>query len=540
MENKEVDNQELYARLNLSPEATDDEIKRAYRYWAQVYHPDKQQSLQMKDVATENFQRICEAYEILSDEHKRQIYDIYGMEGIKSGLELGPKLKSPNEIREEFQKMKKRQEEEKLSAHVRPSGSFLVNLSVPQFLNGDGILKGMGMSTEVQSNLSKKNTVVLGGNLGVAGKAGAGAATAMFRHQASSMSSVEIVARAGLQSLVGIQSSRNLSLHSTGTVGLSVSLKDGIVYLSNTWTRQLSEASTGTINLVLGADPSVAVGWQKKEEKKSAAGELKFGPTMFIASGHYTHHFSAKSHGRVGGRIGSNALEFEVGGGRRISEYSTLRMFCTIGIQGIFWRFEFNRAGQKLIIPVLLSKALDPLFATSALLIPSSLYAFAKTYVVKPYYQRRERRKTLERRKIALSQVIAARERAMKAQSLLQNVAERKKSKQAEKGGLIINEAVYGNLKGQKSSAMEHIDESELQLPPPFLDVTIPLTFLVDDSGHLKLHEGIKKSGIMGFCDPCPGEPKQLKVSYTFRGHTYEVVVDDLSELEIPKDSHML
>ena len=39
-----------------------------------------------------------------------------------------------------------------------------------------------------------------------------------------------------------------------------------------------------------------------------------------------------------------------------------------------------------------------------------------------------------------------------------------------------------------------------------------------------QLHDGVKKSGIMGFCDPCPGEPKQLHVEYTYRGDRYEVL----------------
>lgn len=41
----------------------------------------------------------------------------------------------------------------------------------------------------------------------------------------------------------------------------------------------------------------------------------------------------------------------------------------------------------------------------------------------------------------------------------------------------------------------------------------------------IQLHKGIKKSGIMGFCDPCPGEPSQLLVEYTFKGKNYKVLV---------------
>ena len=96
----------------------------------------------MKDIATENFQRICEAYEILSDEHKRLIYDIYGMEGLTSGLELGPNLNKAQEIKEELERLRRQKEQEKVSSHVRPSGPVMANLSLQQFLEGDGIMRG--------------------------------------------------------------------------------------------------------------------------------------------------------------------------------------------------------------------------------------------------------------------------------------------------------------------------------------------------------------------------------------------------------------
>ena len=40
-------NRELYALLDVSPEATDEEIRKAYRQWAQIYHPDKYQAAQV-------------------------------------------------------------------------------------------------------------------------------------------------------------------------------------------------------------------------------------------------------------------------------------------------------------------------------------------------------------------------------------------------------------------------------------------------------------------------------------------------------------
>jgi curved DNA-binding protein len=58
----------FYDILNISPTASEDEIKKAYRKLASFYHPDK-------GGTTEKFQEIEEAYRILSDPQKRQQYD---------------------------------------------------------------------------------------------------------------------------------------------------------------------------------------------------------------------------------------------------------------------------------------------------------------------------------------------------------------------------------------------------------------------------------------------------------------------------------
>ncbi|KAH8514103.1 hypothetical protein H0E87_007093 [Populus deltoides] len=525
---------ELYALLQVSPEATDEEIKKAYRHWAQVYHPDKYQDFHMKQIATVNFQRICEAYEILSDEYKRQIYDIYGMEGITSGLELGPKLNKVEELKEELQRLRKKKEEEKMFAHFRPSGTILAHLSMPQFLDGDGIMRGMAMASEVQSQLSKRTAIAMGGNLEVNGNSGGGAASTVLRHQLSPVSSIEFIASAGLRALIGVQTTRNLSSHSTATIAIAKSLRDGSINLSNTWTRQLSETANGNIQLLLGPESSIAVGWQKKEEKMSASGELKIGTSSFAASAHYTCRFSSKSHGRIAGRFGSTMLEVEVGGGRKLSNFSTVRTLYTIGIQGIFWKFELHRGGQKLIIPMLLSRHLNPVFAIGAFVIPTSLYFLLKKFVVKSYYLRREKQKTSEIKERSSAQVREARIAAEKAQQLLQTVANRKRSRQLETNGLVITKAVYGNSKALKKAdkSREVNNESASEV----IDVTIPLNFLINDSGQLQLHEGVKKSGIMGFCDPCPGEPKLLHVEYTYGGQIFEVEVDDYAALLIPEN----
>eukprot|EP01114_Cavostelium_apophysatum_P012483 TRINITY_DN27_c1_g1_i2.p1 TRINITY_DN27_c1_g1~~TRINITY_DN27_c1_g1_i2.p1 ORF type:complete len:261 (+),score=53.63 TRINITY_DN27_c1_g1_i2:129-911(+) len=73
---------ELYERLEIPPTATVDEIKKAYKKLAIKHHPDKNQN---NPEAAEKFKEIGEAYEILSDEKKRQTYDKYGKEALKEG-----------------------------------------------------------------------------------------------------------------------------------------------------------------------------------------------------------------------------------------------------------------------------------------------------------------------------------------------------------------------------------------------------------------------------------------------------------------------
>ncbi|XP_063701144.1 dnaJ protein homolog 1-like [Culicoides brevitarsis] len=73
---------DYYSILGVSKSANDDELKKAYRKLALKYHPDKNKS---KD-AEEKFKEIAEAYEVLSDKKKRDIYDQYGEEGLKGGV----------------------------------------------------------------------------------------------------------------------------------------------------------------------------------------------------------------------------------------------------------------------------------------------------------------------------------------------------------------------------------------------------------------------------------------------------------------------
>jgi DnaJ family protein A protein 2 len=75
---------DYYEVLGVSKDATADQIKKAYRSKAMEWHPDRHE--EDKEVAAEKFKDIARAYEILSNQDKRDLYDKYGEEGLQGGM----------------------------------------------------------------------------------------------------------------------------------------------------------------------------------------------------------------------------------------------------------------------------------------------------------------------------------------------------------------------------------------------------------------------------------------------------------------------
>lgn len=79
--------QDFYATLGVAKGATPEEIKKAYRKKALEFHPDRNPD---NPKAAESFKKVSEAYEVLSDDSKRRVYDQYGEDGLRGAGMGGP------------------------------------------------------------------------------------------------------------------------------------------------------------------------------------------------------------------------------------------------------------------------------------------------------------------------------------------------------------------------------------------------------------------------------------------------------------------
>ncbi|XVE79151.1 hypothetical protein DITRI_Ditri14bG0035000 [Diplodiscus trichospermus] len=92
---KKSDNTRYYEILGVSKNASQDDLKKAYKKAAIKNHPDKGGD-------PEKFKELAQAYEVLSDPEKREIYDQYGEDALKEGMGGGAAAHDPFDIFSSF------------------------------------------------------------------------------------------------------------------------------------------------------------------------------------------------------------------------------------------------------------------------------------------------------------------------------------------------------------------------------------------------------------------------------------------------------
>ena len=143
---------------------------------------------------------------------------------------------------------------------------------------------------------------------------------------------------------------------------------------------------------------------------------------------------------------------------------------------------------------------------------------------------------------------------ATSAARLMEPVARRRVGATEKNTAVLVAVAMYGEEKVVKEggdrflreaaasvglSCSQEVQEEEETLIQAYIDVTTAVQYLCEN-GRIRFHKGYSKSGLMGFCDPCPSMPKLLLVFYTYGGKSYKATISDTDGASLPSSGKLL
>ncbi|XP_072334176.1 dnaJ homolog subfamily C member 11 isoform X2 [Scyliorhinus torazame] len=493
---EEINNDDFYALLNVRREATQDELKAAYRRLCMLYHPDKHRDPDLKQQAETLFNLVHQAYEVLSDPQSRAIYDIYGKKGLDmEGWELVERKKAAVEIREEFERLQREREERRLQQRTNPKGTISVGVDATDLFDhydeefeepGNRFpqieINKMHISQSIEAPLTTTDTAVLAGSLSTQNGNGGGSINIALRRVTSAKGWGELEFGAGdIQGpLFGLKIFRNLTSQSfiTTHCGLQFSSRGIRPGLTTVLARNLDKNTMGYLQWRWGSQSAMNTSLVRDTKTSHLTIAMQLGiPHSFVLMS-YQYKFQDDDQTRIKGTIktGFFGTLVEYGAERKISRHSILGATVSIGVpQGVSLKI-----------------------------------------------------KELEKQRENSSSAVAVKKQeAEAAVRLMQESVRRIIEIEESKLGLIITNAWYGKFVTDSSGRNERAK---------VIDVTVPLQCLVKES-KLILTEACK-IGVPGFYDPCVGEEKSLKVIYLFRGVLHQVMTADNESLRIPKQSH--
>ncbi|XP_022100618.1 dnaJ homolog subfamily C member 11-like [Acanthaster planci] len=555
-----VNSDDYYAILNSRKEATSDELRAAYRRMCVLYHPDKHINETDKTAAEAIFNKVQKAYQVLNDPSKRAIYDVYGEKGLEAEWDVVPRRRTPQEIREEYERLAKEREERRLQQSTNPRGAITVGIDATDLfdvyedydMEFSGIpsieIKNMSITQSIDAPLTSSDTAVLSGNLSTQNGNGSGNFNISYRRIFSYQSWGEFQVSAGGGPSLALKMFRNLNKRSFATcTGSFRLLSGGIVApgLATVAGRQLDKHTMGYLTWRWGMASSMTTMVVRDTQSTHAMCQVQLGiPNSFISVS-FTKKFPEHD-GKitVAAKAGLLGSVFEYGCDKKISRHSRLAAKISIGIPaGVILRVRLARGSQTFLFPIHLSHELSPQAVFYGTVAPLLAYWFIKVLVVDPFLNQQKTDDAAKEREAKQTMMEMRKQEAQAELHLMQEMVQRIVEVERNREGLIITRAWYGKLVIRETSedngeegfggALDGAVGGEIE---GMIDVTVQLQCQVKDS-KLILTDASKAS-LPGFYDPCLGEEKNLRVQYEFHSELHECTVADSEPLRIPKRSH--
>ncbi|XP_063899992.1 dnaJ homolog subfamily C member 11-like [Zophobas morio] len=530
---------DYYNLLNVPKNADLPLIKNAYRQACLQYHPDKHPEDERREFATSMFAKIQAAYDTLSDKNKREIYDLYGVEGLRALTQVST---SHSSLREEVERIKRERQEERQRQRTNAKSKFHVSLNAQSLFCRESRfleklrkieLAGMSISQSVQAPLTANGLCTLQGNVLATRGNGVGTLQAKTRYNLSDSNWIEFQVGGGSMTRFSSVFYQRLGKLNFLTVEGHASrkaftTKPGFALGSSvTFGRHLLPGITGHLSWHVGASSSLSTRVRSVSRISSTSGTLQVARNGLLIAGSYEYVIDKTSKATLQAKFGTGQLSLEYGAEMKFSSYNTFGMRLLIGIpHGVILKIKFSRAGHVYASAIQLSELPTLEASLFGTFVPlTAAWAISK-YLINPLLQY-----TSPAQQEYIKQcLLEKRKEAEFVVNLMADAVKKIIEEEERKQGLIIVKALYGDLNSR------NIDWGNPYCP--VIDVTIPLQNLVRNS---QLHlSSSSKSGIPGIYDCCPAKPKQMKIQYRFRTQIHQCFVEDNKPLSCPKRSHIL
>lgn len=282
--------EDLYLRLKLTKDATPADLKRSFRKLSQLYHPDKHIDDDAKATATDQFTRVKEAYEILSDTKLRRVYDEFGLDAARLAGTQEMEMVPYSDLAERFRNDANNTGPSAGVNTPRDAYFTVINAFEPRIdatglvvaleegeslaQNGLAICSQVAMSFMATAYVTQRHTLAARYSLrgegtlnGSRRSAGVGEIALSARTQLDSYTHAEATAYVPLDESrathYGLKLFRSLSEDMTGSVEATIDPLRGAVTTALTYTRSFDERCTASTFWAYGATSGYAFTWKR-------------------------------------------------------------------------------------------------------------------------------------------------------------------------------------------------------------------------------------------------------------------------------------
>ncbi|KAJ9048766.1 hypothetical protein DSO57_1031521 [Entomophthora muscae] len=451
-----------YAIFNLPRTCSAEEIKEAYKRLCRTFHPDKHTDPQKRQLAQERFQKIGTAYEVLSDPQKRLIYDAYGEKALTMPWTVGPLLKTPEQLRDEYERLARQKREEQIENLIQTKTALQMHVDGRALFLGPEYgtlaqrmanvnLARLAMKHSYQTQLTNNLQVTVNSTLIAQNGRGGGNLGPTFRHTVSPqlvleygctllntfVGSFKAFYQPTSDSFVNVKSTAaSLWKPPTTSIVMGRSIAKNMTgFMSyNTGDWRLGPWGSG---MKLRSNSALSVGVASNSEEREFQTELQVGILDTHISGQYKRKMTSRTHLVVSGSVGNQSgIAADIGAEHRVIAKTKLGASVSLGLPaGIGLRFSISRLGQSLAIPVVVSPELRPLTLLAAVAVPASLWLLTNEFIISPWRTKRLNSKLREFKELNSEYLEGRKNEALEACLLLQDAVARKVEQEKSKNG---------------------------------------------------------------------------------------------------------